>query len=164
MEVEMENVDIFNKRREKLENIRERGKLEKNEYSISVHVWLLEDDKLWIQQRSNEKKIFPGLWEQSGGGVISGETSLEAVKRETKEQLGLDIFVLQRIFSKYKIILQDEEVANIKNVTFEEFDKMIENKEIVPTINPSYNLLKNYYDVYMKGKMLKQLLKFIIFI
>ena len=54
----MENVDIFNKRREKLENIRERGKLEKNEYSISVHVWLLEDDKLWIQQRSNEKKIF----------------------------------------------------------------------------------------------------------
>ena len=33
----MENVDIFNKRREKLENIRERGKLEKNEYSISVH-------------------------------------------------------------------------------------------------------------------------------
>lgn len=137
----MENVDIFNKRREKLENIRERGKLEKNEYSISVHVWLLEDDKLWIQQRSNEKKIFPGLWEQSGGGVISGETSLEAVKRETKEELGLDI--------------QDEEVANIKNVTFEEFDKMIENKEVVPTINPSYNLLKNYYDVYMKGKMLK---------
>ena len=137
----MENVDIFNKRREKLENIRERGKLEKNEYSISVHVWLLEEDKLWIQQRSNEKKIFPGLWEQSGGGVISGETSLEAVKRETKEELGLDI--------------QDEEVANIKNVTFEEFDKMIENKEVVPTINPSYNLLKNYYDVYMKGKMLK---------
>ena len=30
----MENVDIFNKRREKLENIRERGKLEKNEYLI----------------------------------------------------------------------------------------------------------------------------------
>ena len=88
----MENVDIFNKRREKLENIRERGKLEKNEYSISVHVWLLEDDKLWIQQRSNEKKMFPGLWEQSGGGVISGETSLEAVKRETKEELGLDTF------------------------------------------------------------------------
>ena len=56
----MENVDIFNKRREKLENIKERGKLGENEYSISAHVWLLEDDKLWIQQRSNEKKIFPG--------------------------------------------------------------------------------------------------------
>ena len=95
----MENVDIFNKRREKLGNIKERGKLGKNEYSISAHVWLLEDDKLWIQQRSNEKKIFPGLWEQSGGGVISGETSLEAVKRETKEELGLDI--------------QDEEITYI---------------------------------------------------
>lgn len=118
----MEDVDIFNKRREKLGNIRERCKLGKNEYSISVHVWLLEDDKLWIQQRSNEKKIFPGLWEQSGGGVISGETSLEAVKRETKEELGLDIqdeeityigsytrvkdivdiWLVQRIFSKIK--------------------------------------------------------------
>ena len=52
----MENVDIFNKRREKLENIKERGKLGENEYSISAHVWLLEDDKLWIQQRSNEKE------------------------------------------------------------------------------------------------------------
>ena len=32
----MENVDIFNKRREKLENIRERGKLEKNGLEISI--------------------------------------------------------------------------------------------------------------------------------
>ena len=169
----MENVDIFNKRREKLEKIRERGKLDNNEYSISVHVWLLEEDNLWIQQRSNEKKLFPKLWEQSGGGVLTGETSLRAVKRETKEELGLDIqdeeityigsytrvkdivdiWLVQRAISKDKIILQDEEVANIKNVTFEEFDKMIENKEVVPTINPSYNLLKNYYNTYMKGKM-----------
>lgn len=169
----MENVDIFNKRREKLEKIRERGKLDNNEYSISVHVWLLEEDKLWIQQRSNEKKLFPKLWEQSGGGVLTGETSLRAAKRETKEELGLDIqdeeityigsytrvkdivdiWLVQRAISKDKIILQDEEVANIKNVTFEEFDKMIENKEVVPTINPSYNLLKNYYNTYMKGKM-----------
>lgn len=168
----MENVDIFNKRREKLEKIRERGKLDNNEYSISVHVWLLEEDKLWIQQRSNEKKLFPKLWEKSGGGVLTGETSLRAVKRETKEELGLDIqdeeityigsytrvkdivdiWLVQRAISKDKIILQDEEVANIKNVTFEEFDKMIENKEVVPTINPSYNLLKNYYNTYMKGK------------
>ena len=90
----MELVDVFNKRREKLGYTRERGNLDKNEYSISVHVWLLEEDKLWIQQRSNEKKMFPGLWEQSGGGVMSGEISLEAVKRETKEELGLEKTVL----------------------------------------------------------------------
>ena len=124
----MELVDVFNKRREKLGYTRERGKLEKNEYSISAHVWLLEEDKLWIQQRSNEKKMFPRLWEQSGGGVMSGETSFEAVKRETKEELGLeiqddeityigsytrvrdivDIWLIQRSFSKDKITLQNE--------------------------------------------------------
>ena len=170
----MELVDVFNKRREKLEYTRERGKLDKNEYSISVHVWLLEGDKLWIQQRSYRKKIFPELWEQSGGGVIQGETSLEAVKRETIEELGLeiqddeityigsytrvkdivDIWLIQRPFSKDKIILQEEEVENIKKVTFEEFDKMIENGEVVPTINLSYNLLKNYFNRYMKKKII----------
>lgn len=170
----MELVDVFNKRREKLGYTRERGKLDKNEYRISVHAWLLEEDKLWIQQRSNEKKIFPGLWEQSGGGVIQGETSLEAVKRETIEELGLeiqddeitymgsytrvkdivDIWLIQRPFSKDKIILQEEEVENIKKVTFEEFDKMIENGEVVPTINLSYNLLKNYFNRYMKKKII----------
>lgn len=64
----MESVDVFNKRREKLGYTKERGNLDKNEYSISVHVWLLD----------------------------------------------------------------------------------------VPTINPSYNLLKNYYDLYMKGKIFMQ--------
>ena len=41
MEARMELVYVFNKRREKLEYTKERGKLDKNEYSISVHVWLL---------------------------------------------------------------------------------------------------------------------------
>ena len=160
----MELVDVFNKRREKLGYTKERGNLDKNEYSISVHVWLLEEDKLWIQQRSNEKKMFPGLWEQSGGGVMSGEISLEAVKRETKEELGLeikddeityigsytrvkdivDIWLIQRSFSKDKITLQNEEVENIKKVTFEEFDKMIIESsktafEVIKSIVEHYN-------------------------
>lgn len=31
-----------------------------------------------------------------------------------------------------------------KLVTFEEFEKMIMNGEVVPTINPSYNLMKEF--------------------
>lgn len=170
----MEKVDVFNKKREKTDCIKERGTLERGEYSISVHVWLIENEKILIQQRSKEKKIFPELWEQSGGGVISGETSLEAVKREEKEELGIevqddeityigsytrvkdivDIWLVQRNLSKDKIIMQSSEVANIKKVTFEEFDDMIKKGKVVPTINPSYNLLKNYYNLYMKGKII----------
>lgn len=50
--------------------------------------------------------------------------------------------------------MQSSEVANIKKVTFEEFDDMIKKGKVVPTINPSYNLLKNYYNLYMKGKII----------
>ena len=87
----MEKVDVYNKRRENMNNFKERGKLEEGEYSISVHVWILDGKNVWIQKRSANKKIFPNLWEQSGGGVISGETSLDAVKREIQEELGISL-------------------------------------------------------------------------
>lgn len=45
--------------------------------------------------------------------------------------------------------LQEDEVAEVKLVTFKEFDKMIENGEVVPSINPSYDLMKNFCNSYM---------------
>lgn len=170
----MEKVDIYNKRRESMNYFKERGKMEEGEYSISVHVWILNGENIWIQKRSADKKIFPNLWEQSGGGVISGETSLNAVKRETQEELGIplrddeityigsytrvkdivDIWMVQNKISHKNIKMQREEVSTIKSVTFEEFDKMIEKGEVVPTINPSYDLLKNYCKVYMRGNLI----------
>lgn len=170
----MEKVDIYNKRRESMNYFKERGKMEEGEYSLSVHVWILNGENIWIQKRSADKKIFPNLWEQSGGGVISGETSLNAVKRETQEELGIplrddeityigsytrvkdivDIWMVQNKISHKNIKMQREEVSTIKSVTFEEFDKMIEKGEVVPTINPSYDLLKNYCKVYMRGNLI----------
>lgn len=170
----MEKVDIYNNRRENMNYFKERGKLEEGEYSLSVHVWILDGENIWIQKRSADKKIFPNLWEQSGGGVISGETSLDAVKRETFEELGIslnnneityigsyarvqdivDVWMIQKKLEQENIKMQQEEVANIKSVTFEEFDEMIKNGEVVPTINPSYSLLRNYFKIYMKGKLI----------
>ena len=66
----MEKVDVYNKRRENMNILKERGTLEEGEYSISVHVWILEKDNILIQKRSDNRKMFPSLWEQSGGGVI----------------------------------------------------------------------------------------------
>ena len=78
-------VDVYNIRRENMNNFKERGKLEEGEYSISVHVWILDGKNIRIQKRSANKKIFPNLWEQSGGGVISGETSLDAVNATRRD-------------------------------------------------------------------------------
>ena len=170
----MELVDVYNNKREQLNKTCKRGNMLEGEYSLSVHVWILEGEKLWMQKRSKEKRMFPSMWEQSGGGVINGETSLEAVKRETKEELGVelldkeikyvgsyirvkdivDVWLVEKDISKEKIELQIEEVESIKLLTFEEIEEMINKKEMVPTLEPSYMMVRNYCDLYKKGKMI----------
>ncbi|MCR5732437.1 MAG: NUDIX hydrolase [Sphaerochaetaceae bacterium] len=49
------------------------------------------DGSYLITQRSMDKAWAAGWWEVPGGGVMSGETSLEAVIREVREETGLDV-------------------------------------------------------------------------
>lgn len=164
----MELVDVYNNKRDKLNLVRERKNIGKGEYRLSVHVWIMNDNKIGIQKRDSNKEIFPNLWEQSGGEVIAGETSKDAVIRECKEELNInildseliyigsylriddivDIWLLNKNLDKENIILEKGEVSDIKFVTFDEFDKMIEDNKVVPTINPSYMLLRNYCETY----------------
>ena len=44
-----------------------------------------------ITQRSMDKSWAAGWWEVTGGGVLSGETSAQAVVREVREEVGLDV-------------------------------------------------------------------------
>lgn len=59
-----------------------------------VHCWIISEleGETWIcfQQRSYEKKDFPGLYDISAAGHLSiGEDSDAAVKRETYEETGM---------------------------------------------------------------------------
>lgn len=58
-----------------------------------VHIWVVDDrDRLLIQQRAAGRGIFDNLWDVSvGGGVQAGEPSVEAARRELREELGLDL-------------------------------------------------------------------------
>lgn len=44
-----------------------------------------------MQQRALKAKHSPGMWDVTGGGVTSGETSAEAAVREAYEELGVTV-------------------------------------------------------------------------
>lgn len=49
------------------------------------------DGRFLITKRVETKSWAPGHWEVPGGGVKAGEESLAAVRREIKEETGLDV-------------------------------------------------------------------------
>ena len=50
-----------------------------------------EEGKFLVTQRALDKKWAAGGWEMPGGGAKSKESSLDAIKREVKEETGLDV-------------------------------------------------------------------------
>ncbi len=54
-----------------------------------------KDGKLLITKRGKEAKNERGKWEITGGGVEFGETFEQAIKREIKEELGIEIDILE---------------------------------------------------------------------
>ena len=88
----MEKVDIYNRNREKTNKIKQRNELKNGEYRISAHIWIVNAKKeLLIQKRTMNSKKSPNMWSQTAGGVLAEEDSKEAVKRESKEELDLEV-------------------------------------------------------------------------
>ena len=89
----MELLDIYDDNGNKTGRIIERGdksvKLSKNEH-IAISVIFIENDngEFLIQKTSKEKG---NIYSSTGGHVDSGETPITAIKREVKEELGIDI-------------------------------------------------------------------------
>ncbi len=54
---------------------------------------LSKDGKLLVVRRSGDKKHFAGKWEIPGGKVEFGEAPEETLKREFREETGLEISV-----------------------------------------------------------------------
>ena len=166
----MEQVDILNRFREQTGVTKGRKELVKGEYRISTHIWVMDSNgRILVLKRSEQEDKFPGMWAQVGGGVVAGDTSKETVIKECLEELGLtvkeenmyyvasyirtrdivDVWLVRQNVNLEELVLQEEEVADARLVTLKEFDSMIDSGLVVPSINPSYYLMKNYVEQYM---------------
>lgn len=52
---------------------------------------LFDEDKFLIGQRLDDNPSFGGYWELPGGKIDDGETSYDAILREWKEELDIDV-------------------------------------------------------------------------
>ena len=155
----MEIIDIYNKRREKTNKTSERGKQKEGEFGLSVHIWIMnKDGKFLIQKRS--RKRFPNMWSLTAGAVDTGETSVEGAIREAKEEIGinidkeelelmlsmkgtnnfLDVWLVRKDIDLKDIIMQEEEVQEVKWVTKDELEEMIKNDEVAGTVTKYYKM------------------------
>lgn len=90
----MELWDIYDKNKQLTGKTMERNHwtLADDEYHLTVlGVIARTDGKFLITKRVNTKAWAPGWWEVSGGAAMAGEESITAVKREIKEETGLDV-------------------------------------------------------------------------
>lgn len=124
--------------------------------AVVVFVISKDSKKVLLQQRSASKKLWPNLWDLTAGGhVLSGELGYQSVIRETKEEIGLDLKreslefigftrsvniigdVVNKHFNEYYIVhadvdiddlvLQEEEVQDIRWFNKEDVIKMVKN-------------------------------------
>ena len=102
----------------------------------------------------------PGEWAATGGAAVAGEDSFAAASRELYEELGikrnrdkmhrafrlkrrnslLDVWFTHCDLKENELTLQKDEVAEVKWVSKEELQRMVENGEY-------HNYGKNYFDV-----------------
>ena len=90
----MEYWDIYDENKQRTGRTMQRNDftMQPGDYHLTVlGVICRHDGKFLITQRALDKHWAPGWWEVSGGGVMAGEDSADAVKREVLEETGLDV-------------------------------------------------------------------------
>lgn len=77
---------------------------------VSVGAFLVNDKgEVLLVKRSQNAKNEKGTWEAPGGAVEFDETLENAIRREMKEELGIDIEILEQWIAQDHIIPEDRQ-------------------------------------------------------
>ena len=142
----MEKRDLYDINRKLTgETIYKNEKIPANRYILVVLVFIQNSQgKFLIQKRSKQKD---GKYASTGGHPKTGETSIDVIITEIKEELGFtvkpeelnlifsgqenskqvffDIYYMQKDFDISNLKLQEEEVESVKWLSFKEIEALI---------------------------------------
>jgi len=119
------------------------------------------EEKILVTKRS-QNKTEPGKWECTAGSVLAGETSRNAMIREIREEIGIDVSIPageptgtfleeDAIFDIWEVpvtnnlqdlLLQTDEVAEARYMTIDEIEWIIESEQATSRMREILTILK----------------------
>jgi len=151
----MEWNDIYDKDRNLTGRTHLRGtRWKKGEYGLVACVWVYDGKGNILLTRRAPEKSGAGTWENSGGAVKAGETSLQGVVRELYEETGIkadpkdfellgtekdknthfDHYCVKAAVPLRDIVLLPGETDDVQWATFPKVHALIESGDIHPVI------------------------------
>ena len=145
--------------------------------AVVVFIISSDNKKVLLQQRGANKKLWPNLWDITAGGhVDAGELGYQAVIRETQEEIGIHIdkndlefigattsenvkgdiinrhynenYIVHKDVDIKDIVLQEEEVQDIRWFDKEEIiEKIKNNYQDLTEKTGCWNYLLKYFEI-----------------
>lgn len=135
----------------------------KNRKVLLVVIWIEDLNGNFLIQKRKKGEV----WSATGGHPKAGETSLEGIITEVKEELNLDIskndiklidtssdelhfidlYYVKTDIDLNKLILQQEEVIDVKLVSLEEISNLIKNKQFFTHHIDKFEKLLDYKNI-----------------
>ncbi len=160
----MELWDLLDQTRRPLGATHRRGDpLRPDEYHVVVEVWTVNSaGEVLLTLRAPEKDAYPGKWENTGGSVLAGETSLQGAVRELFEETGiragedellyletahrpsvfLDTYLLRRDVPLSALLMQAGETVAARWAALPQIDALIAHGELAEPVRERYLRLR----------------------
>ncbi len=161
--------DIYDMDRNLTGRVHLRGtRWKKGEYGLVACVWVYDGRGHILLTRRAPEKSGAGSWENSGGAVKAGETSLQGVVRELLEETGIradpadfellgserdgktfyDHYCVKADVPLERIVLLPGETDGVQWADFETVDRMIKTRQIHPVIGKQF--LKHRQELWIR--------------
>lgn len=177
-----EKFDVLNEKGEFTGEVATREECHKKGlWHRAVYAFVIDNNgNVLLQKRSANKKLWPNLWDVTAGGhVDSGEFGRQALVREVREELGIEIddndikylvgstsinekgdiinkhynecYLITKDVDISKIKLQKEEVSEVRYFSKKEIlERIANNYDGLTEKTGVWNFLKKIFDIYVK--------------